>query len=448
MDLIFLTTVLIVLVLTVLMLSKGSVLCIKSCPWGFLFYKELFFIFPSIFLVLIYGVDNFHSFKMVDQKDVLLTSWLIIYAVFGFIFFVVLISRFGLKYSFFTKETRNFFRSEDFALRVFSYSAVYSGLLLLVFSIVFFDYQHALFSTILSGENLLKARLENAYKSSLPSQVSYLISISVIIGSILAAYLRFMNNKITSNLILVVTFFMATAAGSKAPFLNVIVIYVISYFYFFRPKINFFKLVLYGSIYFFLLIMLLFYVVSLQIPNLDSERFLLYLLERLGVGQMAGTFETFSLKFQSNEYFLHSIPFASFIIDYPIFSKDLMLYTEGAEFDNTGVKNSLFIAESYGMGGVFLVALSPLIFALGYSIKLLIIYFSLKLFFAKIVARMYTLPFLFLTTPLTGDISSIMFQKGTILLVIVFISFYFFSVFFKYIYKPIYTMGIKWHASA
>ncbi|MBD3842744.1 MAG: oligosaccharide repeat unit polymerase, partial [Campylobacterales bacterium] len=384
------------------MLSKNSVLCIKSCPWGFLFYKELFFIFPSIFLVLIYGVDNFHSFKMADQKDVLLTSWLIIYAVFGFIFFVVLISRFGLKYSFFTKETRNFLRSEDLALRAFSYSAVYSGLLLLVFSIVFLDYQHALFSTILSDENLLKVRLENAYKSSLPSQISYLISISVIIGSILAAYLRFMKNKLSSNLVLILTLIMATAGGSKAPILNVIVIYVVSYFYFFRPKINIFKVVTYSAIYFSFLIFLLFYVVSLQVPNLDAEKFMLYLLERIGVGQMVGTFETFSLKFQSNEYFLHSIPFASFIIDYPIFSKDLMLYTEGAEYDRTGVKNSLFIAESYAIGGWFLVALSPLIFALGYSIKLLIIYFSLKLFFAKIVARVYTLPILFLTTPLTG----------------------------------------------
>lgn len=93
---------------------------------------------------------------------------------------------------------------------------------------------------------------------------------------------------------------------------------------------------------------------------------------------MAGTYETFSIQLHSTSFGWHAIPFANLFVDYPVFSKELMLLSEGGAYDSTGVKNSLFIAEAFGMGGWELALTSPLIFSFGYLIKLIIIYFSLK----------------------------------------------------------------------
>jgi hypothetical protein len=180
----------------------------------------------------------------------------------------------------------------------------------------------------------------------------------------------------------------------------------------------------------------LYFVVSLQIPNLDVETFFIYLIERLGVGQMTGVYETLSIGFQSSEYAWHVVPFASFFVDYPIFSKELMLYTEHYEHDQIGVKNSFFIAEAYGMGGTLIMFISPFVMAFAYILKGLLLYFTLKILFGGVVAKLYFIPVFFLSTNLTGDFSSFVLQKGTILLLLVFCLFYL----MKILLNPVYRM--------
>jgi hypothetical protein len=100
-----------------------------------------------------------------------------------------------------------------------------------------------------------------------------------------------------------------------------------------------------------------------------------------------------------------------------------MVYTEGGDFYSSGVKNSLFIAEAYAMGGWALVIVSPIFMAIGVHIRMLMLYTTLRYSFSSPVAKIFSTPLLLLTSSLTGDFSSFALQKGTILLFMIFIPF-------------------------
>lgn len=409
-------------------LGKRSVISIGGNAWSLLFYKEIFFIVPSVFFISIYGVESFRTFFLAESEKSLSTSWMVIYCVITFISIIGLASFLGFnKEKFMIKNTDGDIK-ESREILIFGYSAILTGVILLVFSILFLGYKHAFITTIITGESLIKARLANTYSSNLPSQASYLLSISIFISTIFTVYLFKVKKKFVSLVVISCTFFMATADGAKDSVLNVLIILFASFFYFMKPKVNIVKLIVLVVSSLSLSLLLLFYVVSLQVPNLDWNQFFLYLVERIGVDQMAGTYETFSIQLNSTSFGWHAVPFAHLFVDYPVFSKELMLLSEGGAYDSTGVKNSLFVAEAFGMGGWELALASPFIFSFGYLVKLVVIYFSLKTLFSKVVSRIFTLPLLFLTTKLTGDLSSIVLQKGTLLLLIVFVSFFIVSL--------------------
>lgn len=417
--------------LIVLSLRKGTFLDFKNI-WSIIFYKQAVLILLPILLLTFIRVEDFSAFKMVNQTEVFFISSLILFSFFIFSLSFLILNRLLLKYKHVNLSPRVYVY--DSAVDYFSIAAVLSGVFLLIFSILFLGYKHAFITSIVSGVNVLHVRLQNAYSTNLPSQIAYLITVSYWIGAIYSALLATRKRYMSSFIFFTVGLILSSAAGAKAPVVNLFVFAVMSYIYFSSlslKKISSTKILFWSPIYFSVIFLILYYVVSLQIADLNVSKFLIYLVERLGVGQMAGVYETFSINFLLPQSAWHMVPFANLFVDYPIFSKELMLFTENRDFSETGVKNSFFIAEAYGMGGWFLMILSPIWMAFAYIIKIIILSLFLKSTFGESVRNIYLLPLFFLSTDPTGDFSSFAFQKGTLLLVIILTFIYLFLIFTK-----------------
>jgi hypothetical protein len=439
-ELIFIIAFTVVFISIIVFFAKGTVISVSygsNSIWSLIFYKEIVFIFSAVLLLAIYPVDDFYSLIMVDQSRVFEISLWVIYALFTFIILYIVMLRYVFskdKFKIEKWELLDCLNKKQIVL--FSASAIFTAVLLLFLSVLFLNYQHAFLGSIVAGESLLDIRLKNKYTSELPSQIAYVISVGNWIAAIFSAYLLLIKKRVFFIIIFMTGLILATAAGSKAPVIQYIMIFVIAYIFIVKPKISKLQVFFLLPVYAFFLLTVLYFVVSLQIPNLDVETFFIYLIERLGVGQMTGVYETLSIGFQSSEYAWHVVPFASFFVDYPIFSKELMLYTEHYEHDQIGVKNSFFIAEAYGMGGTLIMFISPFVMAFAYILKGLLLYFTLKILFGGVVAKLYFIPVFFLSTNLTGDFSSFVLQKGTILLLLVFCLFYL----MKILLNPVYRM--------
>jgi hypothetical protein len=182
-----------------------------------------------------------------------------------------------------------------------------------------------------------------------------------------------------------------------------------------KKPLNLFKLIITFALIFIVGISILYVVVSFQIPNLNFVNFWIYLYNRLGIGQMEGVYETFSLdEIPEGRYYLHMIPFASLFTHYTNFQKILMMVTEGYDYASMGVKNSLFIAEAYAIGGWGLTLISPIIVGITYGLGLFVFFKGLKFLFGDDVARVYFLPLYLLTHQLTGGFSGFPLLKRVI----------------------------------
>ena len=435
MEVYFLVVLTSILALILVFFDRKSIISIRCNPWSIIFYKEILFILPSVFLVVIFGVDYFKTFYLADQNKTFLISCFIIYVLFSFSLSLVFLSFFGFDIGRIYKYNLSFSLNDHYRIRVFGYAVIIVAIFLLIFSMLFLGYKHAFLSTILTGENLIHVRLNNTYNSSLPTQVSYVFAIAIGISSIFSVYLFYYFGRFQGVIVFVACLILSTADGAKGTLLNVFVFMLSAYFYFYNPKVKFLKVLFKLFVFLFFSLTILFYVLSLQVPDLDLPRFINYLIERVGVGQMAGVYEALSVELSSFQYGWHTIPFASLYVDYPIFSKDLMLLSEGGTASSVGVKNSLFVSEAFGIGGWPLAYLAPWLFGFSYVVKSFIIYFSLNILFSNVVAKLYSLPLLFISTKLTGDFSSIIFQKGTILLLITFVVFYLSVFFVKFFIK-------------
>lgn len=430
-EFLFLLTIIFFGFWLVLLLKKGTFLDFKNI-WSVVFYKQAAFILLPVLLLSIFNVKEFNSLKMVNQSNIFFISSLVVFSFFIFSLCFLVLNRFFLKSKHINLSSRVVVY--DSAVDYFSMAAVFSGVFLLIFSIIFLGYKHAFITSIFSGTNVLHVRLQNAYSTNLPSQISYLITVSYWVAAIYSGLLATKKRYINSLIFFVVGVFLSSAGGAKAPVVNLFVFFVMSYLYFSSfslKRISFSKILLWSPVYIFIVFSILYYAVSLQVADLNIGKFLIYLVERLGVGQMAGVYETFSIDFLLPESAWHMIPFANLFLDYPIFSKELMLFTENREFSDTGVKNSLFIAEAYGMGGWFLMILSPIWMAFAYVIKIFILSLFLKFTFSESVRDIYLLPLFFLSTNPTGDFSSFAFQKGTLLLVFTLTFIYLFLFFMR-----------------
>ncbi|CAM3609792.1 O-antigen polymerase [Arcobacter aquimarinus] len=384
--------------------------------WSLLIYRELLFIYLPLLLLNYYGISKFSEIILfAKDKDIFWISLVSLVSIFLFlltlaIFSKVLLPSIDLEYKQSAIKNRE--------LVIFVNTFVFLGLFLLVFSIFFLNYKHALIESIISDSSILQIRLSNTHNSYLPSQIQYLIVMSYVVASIYSGILLVLKKYLKLIIYLSISLLLASAAGDKAPLIFSIMLFFISYTYIKGINISFSKVFFTLLVYLPIIYMLLFFIVSLQISELTIEKLNIFLVERLGVGQMAGVFETLSIPKLEGEFYLHCIPFASLFNNYIPYDKALMLFTESYNFEQMGVKNSMFISEAYGIGGWSLLVLSPFIMGLSYVLGIKVMFIYMKLFFNRNIAVIFSLPMYITSSSITGGFSSFPFFKGLILNII------------------------------
>lgn len=381
--------------------------------WSIILLREMLLIFLPLVLLQLFGVGAFrNSIHYADDTGIFRVSLLTIYSMGLFVICLSLFSRLAPVPH--ERNERIEFITDPNVER-FAKAALISAVSLLIFAMLFLNYRHVFLDVLFSGENIIKARLGNVYSSGLPSQLAYLIVLCSWVLAIYSAILLYQARRRKAIFYLLSALLLASARGDKAPALMVIIIGIISYFSLSGSTVSIKKILVYVPLYLLALISAIYFVVALQIPDLTIGDFFIYLSNRLGVGQMAGVFETFAIPSLSGDFYWHMVPFASIFVDYPIYDKALMMFVEGYDFDQMGVKNSLFISEAYGIGGWWLMLVSPIIVGFSWALGARLIFVFIRRLFGHAVALMYALPIFILASPLTGGFSSFPFFKGLIL---------------------------------
>lgn len=383
--------------------------------WPLLLYKEFAIIFIPLILVQTNGVESFPVIFNLKNNDVFFVSLLVLYAVFVFSLTFVM----ALRFLPISRKNHISFISSNFIKNVsisrFAMASFLSGFTVLLFAMLFLDYKHAFLRSIILGDNLLQVRLENVYSSKLPTQLSYLVKIASQITAIYASFLYLKGKIGWSVLCLLGAILLASAFGNKAAPVMCIVLAVLSYFSLKGSSISLKNISFYIFLYVPILYFFIFFVASIQFGEITIEEYNTYIINRIGVGQMAGVFETFSIPKLNGDFFWHMIPFARFFVEYIPYDKMLMMVVEGYSYDEMGVKNSFFISEAYGIGGWPLALLSPFIVGFSYAIGIRMLYCFIQFLFGNAVANFYAMPLYLLSSPLTGDFSSFPLLKGLIL---------------------------------
>lgn len=221
-------------------------------------------------------------------------------------------------------------------------------------------------------------------------------------------------------LILLMTYF-SSWAGNKGPIIELFIIYFLVWATAsgrsFR-LVDALRLVALAG----LILLLLFFLVSVQYEGINnSSLFFGYFLQRTFVAQSIGFYEQFNLHIQSLEYFWHGVPFADLFLDFPVFQKDLMLYSEDRyDPSNIGIKNTFFVAEAYGMGGAWFIVPAIFIYALNYCLSYTFIVMLLNRMVAKNreMNKLIAAAGFFSFVNVTGGFSDLMLFKVTIMMTI------------------------------
>lgn len=399
-----------------LYIIKGSILDFSFFKGNYigvgLIVEMFFFIFPGVFLISVFGVGNFWAlFTITEAEAPIASAFFLIGLFFLFLLFFIFMRAFFKS----TLMKSDLVLSEDKKARIFSFS------LTTLFCLVFFNivvyvkygYTHALLSSIFGGESLSILRYDNV-DSSMPSFFVYFFIIN---SYILASLVPFLSRN-KSLLLFFFALYFSSISGQKMPLVNVILIVLFCYMTVREQRVSL-SLLLKFILAPLVIIFALYYIVKLQYPYYNLDLFVDYLLNRVGVGFVAGMYEQFHLRLHSFDYFWHSVPFANIFIDTSNFHKDLMMISESRIHDNNiGIKNTLFFAEAYAVGGYTLLLLSPFIYAFNYllSIVLLIKFFKTFAIRSHDVAQI-SIGFVFMFfVNLTGGFSDIFLFKTPILI--------------------------------
>jgi len=385
---------------------------------GILLYQEIFaLVVPGVLLIAYFGPSNFNTTANVTDNSVFPISFLIIFCL---IVFFISVKVFTILLHI---PSPRIIISENLSSKknivVFTRFLAIFGMALSIFFMLFFGVRHAFITSILTEQSLLLVRLDNTYATGVPSMLISLSNIINILIAILIASPAFDKRRVEKIIIFVILMLFASMFGAKSPILSSIILYVVSYGSFHRIRISpsVYTKTAIGIISF---ISILFIIVHIQTPEYSGTDFAQFIVERLGIGQIAGTYEEFNIQLQNPEYIWHAVPFARLFKHYPIFQKDLMLVSENVyDFTKTGVKSSLFLSEAFAMGGLFMAFLSPVVVAFSLVVSCKLLYtFLHKTIFSKYdaskISPLITLSFLHLT----GDFSAWFMLKGVIMLLI------------------------------
>jgi len=392
---------------------------IRDNPWPLIWYGQVFLILFPLIVVSARGIENIQTLytsQPGQELDVALITVITL--------FVYIISL-GLSFRMFKLSRASVFvrylspREVIKIHRIAFGVSLISAFLLLVF--YWGGYKHAFLFSIIENTSVLYVRLSNKYDSSVPSQLASILMVGGYMVAALGGYLGRLGYK-RAWIYLWVAIFILAAPGDKAPLVKGLLVWLLAKGSF-LPK----RTLSFRAIAFFVVVMVItlggiYLVLQRQIPNLNAKVFADYLLNRIGVGQMAGMYETYSLYvgegIPEGNYFWHILPGAKFFVDYIDYQKALMMYTEGYGYSSMGVKNTYFVAEALAIGGLSLALVSPLIVAFSYALGLYIYLRFSSFLYGKHVAPIAALPIYILSLDITGGFSPFPLLKAVLLLML------------------------------
>jgi hypothetical protein len=287
------------------------------------------------------------------------------------------------------------------------------GLLLLtVFH--FLGYKHAFFFSLIEKVPLIRVRLANAYSSRVLSQVTSMLFTVGYLLAVLSGYMA-RYRRIVSLKYLAVALLLLAAPGNKALLVQGVLLWILANGKVLPRSLFSIQALRFAALFLIVALGLAYCVVRIQVPDISVQGFGVYLLGRLGVGQMAGVYETAALIENGysleGEFFWHMVPFSRFFVDYTDYQKYLMMISEGYGFTQMGVKNSYFLAEAYAIGGPLVASLSPVIVAFSTSLGLLLLTGLFKSFFGRQLVSV-AVALCLVTHDITGGFSSFPMLKG------------------------------------
>jgi len=424
-------------------LLKNTVLDIsypRINPWPLLWYFTLALVLVPVVIVSARGIENTPGLYVAQPGTESIVALVVLTTMIGYIItlaFFLRLFRLGLR-----KTAVSISRTEEKHLQ--EVALILSILGLLTIAIFrFLGYKHAFLTALLENRRLLEVRLANKYASHVPSQIASFLPLVGYLLSTIAGYIG-RKNLGKSFWYLALSILFLSSPGDKAPPIWGVILWMLAQGSVLPKRVFSFRTIVAIGVVSLIGLATVYYVTSIQVPNMSREVFFKYLLARIGIGQMAGMYETFGL-IQTNsmpegDFYLHMIPGAGFVTNYTDYHKALMMVTEGYEYTEMGVKNTLFVAEAWAIGGLPLALFSPIIVGFSTVIGLAVLIKVTRWIIGNELAPSIGLLLYLKTHDITGGFSSFPLFKGLILTVcyilIIAVSYYLFLA-----WKRILTVG-------
>jgi len=401
-------------------LLKGTLFDISnphSNPWPLLWYFNLAIVLVPVVIVSAVGVENAPGLFLAQPGTESTVALVVFTTMIGYIIALA----FSLRLF---KLTRKKVAASALAVEDKRLQEV--ALLLSIFGLVilaifyFLGYKHAFLSALLENRRLLEVRLANKYASHVPSQIASILPLVGYLLSTIAGYIG-RKNLGKSFWYLALSILFLSSPGDKAPPIWGVILWILAQGSVLPKRVFSFRTIVALGLVSLIGLAAVYYVTSVQVPNMSREVFFKYLLARLGIGQMAGVYETFGL-IQTNSmpegnFYLHMIPGARMFANYTDYQKVLMMITEGYEYEEMGVKNTLFIAEAWAIGGLPLALFSPIIVGFSTGIGLFVLINVMRYIVGNKLAPSLGLLLCLTTHNITGGFANFPLFKGLIITV-------------------------------
>lgn len=392
---------------------------LKSHYHGFfIFYSYFVFIFFSSILINVIPIERFWVAFKVKQSSVFSISLIVLFV---FLFFLLVLKFFSdlfPKYLKINSPTSYVIYDSKIYIRFVRYALCFClALMLLAWKL--HGQGHAFLVSAMESVSVSAMRLEI---TSGDRWLKFIKHFYTIVCPLLFAILfsgAYKGRKLEKIFCALMIIFISGWGGSKGPVLGLALIAFSMHMTVYQVKMSMDR-VLKVFIGMILLLFITYRVVLLQYSHMvDISVFLDYFSQRMFVAQIIGVYEQFNLFLRDDSYIWHGIPFASLIKDYPVFHKDLMMISEDRIDPSTiGIKNTLFVAEAYGMGGSLLAVMSPFIIGVNFIIMFVVFFRLLQFLFPNNfeINKLIASVFLFSYLDITGGFSDFVFFKILIML--------------------------------
>lgn len=400
----------------------------------FFFYNFIVFIIPSSILLNIYPIETFWVAFKVDQGKVFFTTIVVLLSY--FLMLLVLFFVYRLQPKYFRYESPELNCKDMGTYRRFVIYSVFASIVLIVLVWLILGVGHAFFISFTLDQSISQARMALTENIVTKFLKYYFIIVTPLLVTLIASP-AFKGKPLSRVLLMFGALILGAWGGSKGPLLVLFLVYLVTWATFSNYKVSW-RSLFGGGLLLLVLIFLVYLVVLFQYPHLNNvSGFFGYFYQRVFIAQMIGVYEQFSLGIANSLYILHGIPFASFLFDYPVFHKDLMMITEDrVDASAIGIKNTYFIAEAHAMGGWFFILPAVVIYSINFSFSYFLMLFALnKLLvnnppFNKVIVAV----FLFSYLGVTGGFSDLMLFKIMIMLFILLAPVFLLAYFARFIF--------------